>query len=70
MEEQDKITFFIFVINVFCIFSFVVFIKTVLFVLSDKLPVCNMLYVEDHIMSKDKLTRCFLEGNVGDLTAN
>jgi hypothetical protein len=40
----------------FSIFGFVVFINAALFVLPDVFPVGSMLYVEDHVMAKDKLS--------------
>src|SRR5688500_2055529 len=62
--EQEKVTILIGVCLLFGILSFVILINTILFVLSNKFPVGNMLYVEYHVMSKDKLSWRFLQSGV------
>src|SRR5688500_12584392 len=62
--EQDKVTILIGVCLSFGILSLVILINTILFVLSYKFPVGDMLYIEYHVTSKDKLSWRFLQSGV------
>src|SRR5688572_13237185 len=62
--EQDKVTILIGVCLSFGIICLVILINTILFVSPNKFPVGNMLYIEYHVTSKDKLSWHFLQGGV------
>src|SRR5688500_15546523 len=62
--EQDKVTILIGVCLLFGILSLVILINTILFVLTNKFPVGNMLYIEYYVMSNDKLSWLFLQGGM------
>ena len=64
LEEDDKVALFVEVSHAFSVFGFVVFINPALFVLPDVFPVGNMLYIKDHVLAKDKLSRHFLQSGM------